>query len=89
MATQQELQVQEKRGIGKPEEATAAVNFYMPTTDIYETEDSLILVMEMPGVDKESLSVNLENDQLQWEGQIEMRNYEGLEPVYSDYRIGH
>ena len=89
MATQQELQVQEKREIGKPEEATAAVNFYMPTTDIYESEDSLILVMEMPGVDKESLSVNLENDQLQLEGKIEMANYEGLEPVYTEYSIGH
>lgn len=89
MATQQELQVQEKRETGKPEEATAAVNSYMPTTDIYETEDSLILVMEMPGVDKESLSVNIENDQLQLEGKIELANYEGLEPVYTEYSIGH
>ncbi len=89
MARAQELQVQEKKEVDKPEEATTPLHYYKAPADIFETDDALILVMEMPGVDKESLSVDIENDQLRIEGKIELTNYEGLEPVYTEYSVGH
>ena len=35
-----------------------------PPTDIYETEDAIIVVADMPDVDERSVVVNLENDVL-------------------------
>ena len=43
----------------------------------------------MPGVDKEKVDVNVENDILTIEGRIDYSKYEGLQPVYTEYNIGH
>lgn len=89
MTTQQELQVQEKQEVSKPEESTVPSQFYVPHTDIYESEAALTLVMEMPGVGKDNVSINLENDQLRIEGVIDFSKYDGMDPVYSEYNVGH
>ncbi len=89
MSTSQELAVKEKREVTTKEEKTVPGRFYVPATDIYETEDALTLVMEMPGVSRENLEVALENDILRVEGRIDFTNYEGLEPVYTEYNVGH
>lgn len=89
MAPGQELQVQEKRELQKKEEATIPARTFLPTTDIFETDDALKVVMEMPGVDKANLEVNVENDVLSVSGRIDLSKYEKLQPVYTEYNIGH
>src|SRR4029450_13222813 len=59
MANEQSMEVQKKREAQTQGEKTVPARFYMPPTDIYETEDALTLVMEMPGVDREDVTVNL------------------------------
>jgi HSP20 family protein len=89
MATSQELAVREKQELATKEEKTVPGRFYIPCTDVYETEDALTVVMEMPGVDRGSLDVALENDVLRVEGRIDFSKYQELEPVYTEYNIGH
>lgn len=36
----------------------------IPVTDIYETDERYILLMEMPGINKSSLSVKIDDDKL-------------------------
>jgi HSP20 family molecular chaperone IbpA len=62
---------------------------YVPYADIYETDEALAVVMEMPGVEKKDLNVALENDALRVDGQIDFRKYKEMEPVYTEYNIGH
>ena len=88
MAGQQELQVQQKREVEKPQEATRPMRAFLPNTDIFETEDGLTLVLEMPGVDRENIDLNVENGVLTVEGRIDFKKYEGLQPVYSEYNVG-
>ena len=61
----------------------------MPATDIYETDQALTVVMEMPGVEKASVDIHVENDVLNVVGHIDFSNYEKLQPVYTEYNIGH
>jgi HSP20 family protein len=89
MAKSQELSVQQKKELAAKEEKTVPARYFVPNTDIYETEEALTLVMEMPGVEKKDVSVQLENDVLRVEGRIDFSKYEGLEPVYSEYNVGH
>ena len=89
MADSQELAVQDKKELATKEEKTVPARYFVPSTDIYETEDALIVVMEMPGVEKQDINVGLENDRLRVEGQIASSKYEGLEPVYTEYNVGH
>jgi HSP20 family molecular chaperone IbpA len=89
MAKSQELSVQQKKELAPKEEKTVPARYYVPNTDIYETEEALTLVMEVPGVEKKDISVQLENDVLRVEGRIDFSKYEGLEPVYAEYNVGH
>jgi HSP20 family protein len=43
----------------------------------------------MPGVEKKNVSIALENDVLRVDGQIDFSNYQGMEPVYTEYNVGH
>jgi HSP20 family protein len=88
MAGQKELQVQQKREVGKAQEATAAMRAFLPTTDIFETEEALTVVLEMPGVDRDNVDVSVENGMLTVEGRINFNKYEGLQPLYTEYNIG-
>ena len=83
------LEVQEKKELAEKEEQTVPARYYVPYTDIYETEDDLTLVMEMPGVEKENMDVSIEDDVLQVDGRIDFSNYTAMQPVYTEYNVGH
>ena len=89
MAAKQELQVQEKKELETDQEGTVPTRFFVPNTDIFEDNDALTVIMEMPGVGKDDVSVDLENDQLHVEGRIDFSLYEGMDPVYTEYSIGN
>lgn len=88
MAKEQELQVQQKREVQQKQESTIPSRQFMPVTDIFETDQSLTLILEMPGVKKENVDVEVENDILTIKGRIDFSNYEGLQPLYTEYNIG-
>lgn len=89
MASSQELALREKKELMAKEEKTVPGRYYVPYTDIYETDETLTVVMEMPGVEKKDLGVALENDLLRVDGRIDFSKYEGMEPVYTEYNVGH
>jgi HSP20 family molecular chaperone IbpA len=89
MAEKQELTVREKKELVAKEEKTVPGRYYVPYADIYETDEALTVVMEMPGVEKSRLNVALENDVLKVDGQIDFTKYRDMEPVYTEYNVGH
>ena len=89
MADSQALAVQEKKELVSKEEKTVPARYYVQITDIYETDDALTVVMEIPGVEKKDVEVNVENDVLRVEGRVDFTKYEGLEPLYTEYNVGH
>jgi HSP20 family protein len=85
----QELQVQEKREVEKQQESTVPARTFVPTADIFETEAALTLALEMPGVNKSHVDVNIEDGVLTVQGRLDFSKYESLQPVYTEYNIGH
>jgi HSP20 family protein len=65
------------------------VRVFVPTADIYETEDALKVILEMPGVEKGNVNVHVEDDVLNVEGRLDLTKYQGLQPLYTEYNIGH
>jgi HSP20 family protein len=86
---QQELQVQQKRELEGKQESTVPARVFLPDTDIFETEQALTILVEMPGVSKDSVEVGVENDVLTITGRIDFSKYEGLQPLYTEYNIGN
>ena len=89
MATPQELPVQPKREAEKKQERTVPSAAYLPATDIFETDQTLTVIMEMPGVRKENVEINVENDVITVEGRIDFSKYDGIRPVYTEYNVGN
>ena len=89
MDTKQELQVQKKREHDQTQETTMPARVYLPTADIYESQDALTVILEMPGVDKENVDVRVEEGTLNIEGRLDLTKYQGLVPLYTEYNIGH
>jgi len=85
----QELQVQKKRELEKKEEATLPARVFVPAADIYEAENELTVVLEMPGVEKKNIDINVVDGVLSVEGRIDLAKYQGLQPLYTEYNIGH
>jgi len=89
MSGSQELAVREKQELARQEEQTIPGRFYVPATDIFETDEALTLILEMPGVGKNSVDIQIENDLLRVEGKIDYSAYKDVEPVYTEYNVGH
>jgi HSP20 family molecular chaperone IbpA len=85
----QELQVQPKREVEKKQERTVPSAAYLPATDIFETDQALTVIMEMPGVSKENVEVSVENDVATIEGRIDFSKYQDIRPVYTEYNVGN
>jgi HSP20 family protein len=89
MAERKELQVQKKRELETREETTIPARIYVPTADIYETADALSVVLEMPGVERSNVNVHVKDDVLRVEGRLDLSKYQGLQPLYTEYNVGH
>ena len=85
MASKQELQVQQKREVEKRQETTVPARAFLPAADIYETPNELKVILEMPGVDKSNVDVRVDTV----EGRLDFSKYRELQPLYTEYNIGH
>ena len=46
-------------------------------------------MLEMPGVDRNSIEASVEDDVVTIEGRIDFTKYESMQPVYTEYNVGH
>ncbi len=83
----QELQVQKKREREGKEESTIPARTFVPTADIYEDQDSLKVVLEMPGVEKGNVNIRVEEGVLFVEARLDLTKYGG--PSAALYGIQH
>jgi len=61
---------------------------YIPRANIYETNDHIVIVADMPGVDEKSVDIRLEKNELTINGYVEEESYEGHSLMYAEYGIG-
>ena len=79
----------EKRKVDSPErELTRSSVTFSPDVDIYEDGEVLVLVADMPGVQKDAVDIRLENDTLTITGKTTQADYHGKERIYAEYELG-
>ena len=59
-----------------------------PRSDVYETDEAVVVVAEMPGVKEEDLAITLEKNVLIIKGTAEDQTQEGYQLRYSEYIPG-
>ena len=86
-----DLQVQdtEKREVAETDtERTRDRLAFVPRADIYETDDEIVVVADVPGVDEKSVDITLENNVLTIDGNVELEPPEGYSLNFAEYRVG-
>lgn len=58
-----------RKSLAKSDDKTFEVGDWMPVVDIDETEDAFIVKAELPGVEKDDVSVNVDNGVLTIKGE--------------------
>ena len=66
---EQELTTQQKQEV-QTEEHTRPGRTYVPHVDIFETDNALWLRADMPGVQENSIEINVDKNVLSIEGQV-------------------
>ena len=61
---------------------------FVPRVDIYETDDQIVLVADVPGVDQDSVEITLEKSLLTVNGYVEPKAPEGYDIAYAEYDVG-
>lgn len=80
---------QATRGEVSRMETTRALPTYTPSTDIYETKDNLVMLVEMPGVGPDGIDVKLDNRMITITGCSTGTYPEGYALAYNEYRDGN
>jgi len=68
--SEKEIQVRDKQEVQGTGEPTKTGITFVPAVDIYETEEALTLVADMPGVSPEGIRIDLKDDQLTVAGEV-------------------
>ncbi|WP_114389613.1 Hsp20/alpha crystallin family protein [Notoacmeibacter marinus] len=69
-------------------EALRSGPVYRPATDIYQSDDRVVIVTDMPGVAPEDVDVTLERRVLTIRGQVATEPPEGHRPFHGEYGVG-
>ena len=69
-------------------ERTRECQCYVPRADIYETDDQVVVVTDMPGVEQDSIEITLEKNTLTINGYVEPDAMEGYHLAHVEYSIG-
>ncbi len=94
--TEKELQPREKVEVTTEGETTRTCPVYIPAVDIYESEDALVLVADMPGVGPEDVSIDIRDNQLTLRGTVTIEDIKervhiqeyGVGDYYREFSLG-
>ncbi len=79
-----------RTGRGEGEELARGV--WSPAVDIYETDESIVLKAELPGIDKKEVSIEVKGNMLilkgerKFEKEIKEENYHRMERAYGSFQ---
>lgn len=83
-----EIQNQEIADIQGSERLSSRLT-YIPRTDIVETGEDVILNLDMPGVEEESIDITLEKDVLTVNASSKIDIPDGWQVYYSEFEFGN
>lgn len=84
------IEVQKKQEL-TPSEGSERVRdqrVYVPRADIYETDDVVFVIADMPGVNEKNVDITLEKNILKISGLVDADPVAGYQPVYMEYGTG-
>ena len=86
--TEKEMQIQRKQEVQQAGEPTKPEKQYVPAVDIFETAEAVNVLAEMPGVAREGVEIELENETLTIRGVMAPCGCEGETVLLREFAPG-
>ena len=88
MSDSKELQVKDKQEVAVPAEQTRPGVVFTPDVDIFENEQQITLMADMPGVAADDISIDLNDNVLNISGEVKPFENENESDVLVEFEIG-
>jgi HSP20 family molecular chaperone IbpA len=69
-------------------ERTRDTRLYIPRVDIYETDEAIHLIADIPGADENSIDITLEKNVLTIDAEVQAEKPQDYSLTYAEYGIG-
>jgi HSP20 family protein len=90
MSERKGLETAEKREVDtQVHQELRSGNWFVPTADIYETPETVVLVLDMPGVCFDCAHLNIMDDELVVTGHVTHGEDQDDYVLYREYDVGH
>lgn len=86
--TGKQLQVKEKQEVATPAEQTRPGAVFSPNVDIYETEQAITLMADLPGVRTEDMKIDLRDSVLTLSGDVLTIEGQDEQHLIVEYGVG-
>jgi HSP20 family molecular chaperone IbpA len=83
-----ELKVREKQEVASPAEQTTPGLVFTPAVDIFETDNALTLLADMPGVKADDLTIDLRDNTLTLSAEVALVDKNEEEEILVEYATG-
>ena len=83
-----ELKVKEKQELTTPAEQTRPGLVFSPQVDIFETDQAITVLADLPGIQADQLSIDLRDDTLTLSTDMPPRDGRDEEPILIEYETG-
>lgn len=89
MANSQPMQAEkEELTTAEGAERTRDVCCFIPRADIYEAEDQIVIVADLPGANQDSINITLEKNVLTINALVDPSSPAGYSLTFSEYEVG-
>ena len=88
MINSKEDQMKRKKEVKALKELTHAGPVFIPTVDIFENQDALILIADMPGIESKGVDIHLKDNELTISGRLGNDERTDINPIYTEYEYG-
>jgi HSP20 family molecular chaperone IbpA len=85
--TTMEVEKQEVQTVDESE-PTRDVQVFVPRSDIYETDEEIVLVLDVPGTNADSIDITLEKNVLTINAYVDFEKPEGYALNIAEYAVG-
>jgi HSP20 family protein len=90
MSEKTDIAVEEKQEVDTAvHQELRSGNWFVPSTDVYEAPDKIVLVMDMPGVCFDCAHVDIVDDELIVTGHVTHGEDQDDYVLYREYAVGH
>ncbi len=87
-AENKEMELQQQEMVPEETERTRECRCFIPKADIYEVDENIFVVLDMPGINENAIDITLEKNILNVKGYAQIENRENYSLVLAEYEAG-